>query len=118
MTDALDELRAILPAREGEHLECKEAKNSFEFEDLVAYCAALANEGGGRMVLGVTNRLPRRVVGTRAFGDIERTKTGLLQRLHIRIDADEIQHSDGRVLMFRVSPRPLGMPLATGAPIG
>lgn len=48
---------------EDEHLEFKEAKQSFRFESLVDYWVALANEGGGRIVLGVTDRLPRRVVG-------------------------------------------------------
>lgn len=38
---------------EGEHLEFKEAKNSFEADQLGKYCCALANEGGGRILLGV-----------------------------------------------------------------
>ena len=34
---------------EDEHLEFKEAKNRFDFELLVKYCCALANEGGGKI---------------------------------------------------------------------
>lgn len=96
---------------EGEHLEFKEAKASFEFEDLVKYCVALANEGGGRLVLGVTDRRPRQVVGSRAFENLERTKSGLSQRLPLRCDVQAIQHPDGRVVVFDVPARPLGMPV-------
>ena len=70
---------------ENEHLEFKEARNRFDFEKLVGYCVALANEGGGHMILGVTDKLPRQVVGTAAFENPERTKAGLLERLHLRI---------------------------------
>jgi Putative DNA-binding domain len=53
-----------LDAKEDEHLEFKEAKSNFHFEKLVKYCAALANEGGGYILLGVTDKRPRQVVGT------------------------------------------------------
>ena len=50
------ELNALLLARsESEHVEFKEAKNRYDFEELVGYRVALANEGGGRMALGVTD---------------------------------------------------------------
>jgi ATP-dependent DNA helicase RecG len=110
MGTTLEQLQAWLAANEDEHLEFKEAKNHFDFEELVRYCAALANEGGGKIVLGVTDRLPRAVVGTRAFG-LQRTKAGLMERLLLRIEAEEIAHPDGPVQVFFVPPRPIGMPV-------
>jgi ATP-dependent DNA helicase RecG len=110
--EGLERLCAWLQDDEGERLEFKEAKTSFHFEKLAKYCAALANEGGGKVILGVTDRKPRRVVGTQAFNQIERTKRGLVDRLHLRVDAEQIRHPDGRVLVFRVPPRPVGMPIA------
>jgi ATP-dependent DNA helicase RecG len=107
----LEQLQTLLHAREDEHLECKEAKKNFHFETLVKYCVALANEGGGRMVLGVTDQLPRKIVGSQAFADLERTKAGLIERLHLRIEAQEVQHPDGRVVIFQVPSRPIGMPI-------
>jgi hypothetical protein len=62
-----DRLRRLLRARENEHLEFKEARNNFHFDKLVKYCAALANEGGGSIVLGVGDKRPRRIVGSHAF---------------------------------------------------
>lgn len=112
MTISLPQLEQWFNApTENEYLEFKEAKNRFDFEKLVAYCAALANEGGGHMVLGVSDKPPRQVVGTAAFTNLERTKAGLLERLHLRIFVEELAHPLGRVLVFEVPSRPIGMPV-------
>lgn len=101
--------------KEGETLEFKEARNRFSFEDLAKYCAALANEGGGRIILGVTNDRPRQIVGSRAFEQPERTRKGLCERIPLAIDFEEIHHPDcdaGRaVLVFTVPSRPVGIPI-------
>jgi len=109
-TEALRALEAALQLRESEHLEFKEARRGFHFDDLIRYCAAFANEGGGALYLGVANK-PRRVVGTQAYRDLEETRRKLLEALRLRIEADEIEHPDGRVVMFAVPSRPVGMPI-------
>jgi ATP-dependent DNA helicase RecG len=55
MNERIRQLEVWMQAREGEHFEFKEAKQRYDFEELVKYCVALANEGGGRMMLGVTD---------------------------------------------------------------
>ncbi len=79
MTTTFEQLVDLLSRREDEHLEFKEAKKHFDFEKLVKYCAALSNEGGGRIILGVTDQRPRRVVGSQAFEELERTKASCRQ---------------------------------------
>lgn len=111
MTVSLNELESWLDAREDEHLEFKEAKTRFDFETLVKYCVALANEGGGRVILGVTDKQPRTVVGSQAFSRLERTKAGLIERLRLRVNVEEIHHPDGRVLVFQIPSRPIGVPM-------
>lgn len=101
-----------LDGDEDENLEFKEAKHGFDSKKLVRYCAALANEGGGWLVLGVTDKKPRRVVGSGAFRDLEERKHWLLQKLHLRIEASEIDHPQGRVVVFSVPCRPSGVPIA------
>jgi ATP-dependent DNA helicase RecG len=96
---------------ESEHLEFKEAATHFDFEKLLRYCCALANEGGGRLVLGVTNKPPRQVIGTRAFPSLEPVKSDLYQRLRFRVRAEELSHPKGRVVVFEVPPRPIGQPV-------
>ncbi len=111
MIVSIDKLQTWMDAREDEHLEFKEAKKNFHFESLVKYCVALANEGGGRMILGVTDKLPRKVVGSQVFPDLEKTKADLIERLRLRMDVEEISHPDGRVLVFQIPSRPIGMPV-------
>lgn len=100
--------QAMLFDSETEHVEFKEAKNNFHFEELADYCCALANEGGGSIVLGVTDKPPRRIVGTTVFDVLDRTKIGLFQRLHWRVDVAEIKTPEGRVLSFIMPARPQG----------
>jgi len=111
MRATLEELAGWLSEPEGERLEFKEAKANFHFETLGKYCAALANEGGGKMILGVTDRRPRRVVGSAAFREPGRTVAGLISRLGIQVTSEEIHHSNGRVLVFHVPSRPVGVPV-------
>ncbi len=112
---SLTRLSQWMREAEGEHQEFKEAKDRYDFEKLVKYCCALANEGGGRVVLGVTDKRPRRVVGSKAFDQPERTRQGLCLRLPLKIDFEEIVHPDcpsgSRVLVFHVPRRPFGVPL-------
>ena len=50
-------------------------------------------------------------MASQAFSNLERTKAGLIDRVRLRIDVEEIQHPDGRVLVFQVPSRPIGMPM-------
>ncbi|WP_321201303.1 ATP-binding protein [Limnospira indica] len=79
------------------------------------YCVALANERGGYIVLGVTDKLPRKVVGSLAWStarELNKIKAYIVEQLKFRVDATELQHPDGRVLVFEVPTRPVGQPLA------
>lgn len=106
------DVNALLALRsENEHLEFKAATQDYSFDVLVDYCVALANEGGGRILLGITDKLPRRVVGTKAFAIPERTVSGIHERIHIKCLWDEVTHPDGRVLVFHVPSRPSGQPI-------
>ena len=108
----MEQLEDWMCGAEDEHLEFKEARNQYSTEKLIRYCSALANERGGNMVLGVTNRKPRRVVGTSAFADLSDIKAKLVERMRLRIEAMVLDHPDGRVLVFEVPSRPIGMPIA------
>ncbi len=108
----ISKLKQILNSSENEHLEVKEAKTSFGPNDLVKYCVALANEGGGLMVLGVTDQIPREIVGSQAFLDLEKIKLQLFDSLHLRVGVEELFDSGQRVLVFRVPSRPIGVPIA------
>jgi ATP-dependent DNA helicase RecG len=114
LTDLPTLERWLVAPAEHEHLEFKEAKQQYDTTKLLRYCVALANEGGGFMVLGVSDKPPRRVVGSLAFPsptDLNKIKAYIVEKLRIRVDAEELAHPDGRVLVFEVPSRPVGQPL-------
>jgi predicted HTH transcriptional regulator len=93
---------------ETEKLEFKEAKNQFDNTTLFQYCVAIANEGGGHFLLGISNDPPRPVVGTNAFREPVKMEAKLFQILGFRVDIEEVAHPDGPVLVFHVPSRPTG----------
>ena len=95
-------------ASETQNLEFKEAKQQYDTTKLCRYCVAIANEGGGHLVLGVADKLPRPVVGSAAFADTQDTAEKLFQRLGFRVDVEAVAHPDGRVVVCIIPGRPKG----------
>ena len=102
--------RWLVIPKENEHLDFKEAKQQYDRTKLLEYCIAFANEGGGHLVLGVSDKIPRIVVSTKAFPNIGDIKSYILSVLHFRVEVYELQHPDGRVLVFEIPSRPIGQP--------
>lgn len=90
---------------EHQNLEFKEAKLQFDNRKLYRYCVALANEGGGHLLLGIEGKPPRKVVGTSAFNDPVDMAAKMFQVLGFRVDIEEVLHPDGRVLVFHIPCR-------------
>lgn len=93
---------------EHQNLEFKEAKNQLDNSRLYKYCVALANEGGGQLLLGVADKPPRPVVGTSAFNNPVEMAEKIFHALGFRVDIEEVAHPSGRVLVFHIPPRPRG----------
>ncbi|MGC8508861.1 MAG: ATP-binding protein [Thiomonas sp.] len=72
------------------------------------YCVALANEGGGILLLGIADKPPRPVVGSQAFPDTVKTAQDLFQAIGFRVDLEAVEHPEGRVLVFHIPSRPRG----------
>ena len=119
-------LQELSVLREKEdHIEFKEATHNYPFAGgqhtdprdrrhcVLGYIVALANERGGRLVLGMTDNIPHKVVGS----DFAADKTGALEdeiyeRLHIRVRTEELyDETQKRVLVINVPSRPIGKAL-------
>ncbi|HEC99362.1 MAG TPA: ATP-binding protein [Proteobacteria bacterium] len=100
----VEEFDRWLRQPEDRDIEFKKAEYTFSKDkDLPDYCAALANEGGGKLILGVNNN--RQVVGTKAFeGTYNRLSNELLSKIGIRVDVDELMHPNGVFLCFMYLP--------------
>ncbi len=93
---------------EDEHLEFKEAKQQYDLSKLYRYCVALANEGGGKLILGVTNNPPRQVVGTKAYQNLGEVQTRVLDKVRFRVVLEEFLHPAGRIVIVHIPSRPAG----------
>ena len=93
---------------EDRRLEFKEARNQYGFGKLCEYCVAIANEEGGYLLLGISDRPPRPVGGTRAFQNPVKTEGQLFQKLGFRVEVEAVSHPEGRVLVFHIPSRPPG----------
>lgn len=93
---------------EQQRLEFKEAKTQFDGRKLQEYCVAIANEGGGTLLLGIADAPPRPVVGSQAVRDPVGMATKLFESLGFRVDIEEVAHTDGRVVVFHIPSRPRG----------
>lgn len=105
---SIEQLEHWLKKPEEINLEFKEAKNDFDRQrKLPDYCAAIANEGGGKLILGVNNK--GQVIGTKAFdGTHNKQAHDLLNKLKIRVEVEELKHPNGRVLIFHIPGRQIG----------
>lgn len=80
---------------------------------MLGYVVALANEKGGMLVLGMSDKLPHEVVGS----DFAKDETGQLEdeiykRLFIRVHCEELyDQRNRRVLIIHVPSRPIGKAL-------
>jgi len=102
-----EDIDDILQSTEDTVLEFKEARANFNNAERSDYCAAIANMGGGRLLLGVSNS--RDIVGTSVYqGTINKVPQEVYQQIAITVVVEEIQHSKGRVVIFDIPPRPVG----------
>jgi ATP-dependent DNA helicase RecG len=98
----------IQSPRESYTLEFKKAENQYDETKLLKYCVALANEGGGQLILGVTDKIPRQVFGTKAFPNTDKIAQRILKLLSFRVDVETFDASGKRVLIFHIPSRPQG----------
>lgn len=93
---------------ETQRLEFKEARNQYDTTKLCRYCVAIANEGGGHLLLGIADKPPRVVVGSQAFPDTQDITEKLFHRVGFRVDVEAVVHPEGRVVVFTIPARPKG----------
>lgn len=100
---------ALLEGRESYDLELKSAVASYSLAKLHDYCAAISNEDGGYLLLGINN--DRQIIGTNAFPENWNELAHILtQDLSIRIKVHEVMCDDYRVLAFEIPRHITGSP--------
>lgn len=80
---------------------------------ILGYVAALCNEGGGRIVIGMHDAYPHKVVGTtQCLNGIGQLESDIYRDMGIRPDIYELYEDEGsklgRVLVIEIPPHPIG----------
>lgn len=98
-------------------VEYKKAKTQFNYKNsrrsILGYVTALANEGGGKLILGMTDTYPHEVVGTTYYKESEgQLEENIYRDQKIRVTIQQLFDKNGlRVLVIDVPTRPIGKPL-------
>lgn len=102
------EARKDFPWNGGNHTEQKARRKCF-----LGYIVALANEGGGYLVLGMADKLPHTVVGSNfADGKLGELEDAVYEKLGFRVHIDELFDNEGlRVVVTTIPSRPIGRTL-------
>ncbi len=102
------EARNNFPWNGGSHKEQKDRRKCY-----LGYIVALANEGGGYLALGMTDKQPHKVVGSNfSAGKIGKLEDAVYNQLGIRVHIEELFDEEGlRVVLTNIPSRPLGRTL-------
>ena len=103
-----EQFHAFLAGRENEAVEFK--PGLLGRKELAEYAVGLCNSGGGWLFMGVSDRVPRRIL---AFdwpteAELLNTRQSIYDSARIRVDFERIEHPDGPVLAMRIPARPRG----------
>lgn len=103
----LDEasLLAMISAEEDEQLEFK--RTILSMKDISEYAVALGNEGGGWLIMGVTNSKPRTIVSVpeQPRDELLKVQSAVFDSAGIKIRLHPVNTSDGRVLAVEIPSR-------------
>lgn len=122
MSLEIDNLKLLKESED--HIEFKRAIHNYPFgggdkkepkerrKCVLGYVVALANEKGGRLVLGMEDARPHAVSGSDfRDGQLGQLEDDIYERLGIRVTTEELFEDDKRVVVITVPSRPLGKTL-------
>ena len=111
----IEELKKLIANRETEHVELKGWKPSIPFEGLekfenrrclLGYCVAIGNEGGGYLIVGVSDNGD--IIGTSATLAVD-AKKKVYDKTSQKIIVEEVRDEDNkRIIVVHIPSRPIG----------
>jgi len=109
-------INELIYLRETEdRVEFKRAENQYNYDNgrkgVLGYVVALANEGGGKLVLGVqeNNPPPHTITGSLAWDGTEGVlEQNIYRDLQVRVTTEVLHDNGNRVLIINIDQRPIG----------
>jgi Putative DNA-binding domain len=100
-----DRIKELIKNEEGESLEFK--AGLLGRDQIGEYAVAIGNEGGGTLVLGITNSKPRQIRGVpiQSADDLQQIRRSVLDKTGIRIELQMISVDGFTVLCIQIPSR-------------
>ena len=106
------ELRQLMLMPEG----LVDFKSGIEDMRVIAkYCVGIGNAGGGYLVMGVSDRLPRAIIPMKAPSErqLSKIRESVMDATGIRVSVETVDTSDGPVVVVAIPTRPRGVYFGT-----
>src|SRR4030067_908926 len=104
------ELLNILSSCESERIECK--PKLLSRREIAEYAVGIGNAGGGMLIMGVSNKIPRSIVpiDIPPMDEIARIQESVADSAQIHICLEIIPTYQGPVVVVQIPSRPRGIP--------
>lgn len=108
-----EELRDLLAYPESEVVECKPGIPSRR--EIAEYAVGIGNSGGGWLIMGVSDRVPRTILSAEMPSpeEMARIRESVADSAQIHISLEIVPTSDGPILAAGMPSRPRGIPFHT-----
>lgn len=107
MTEA--ELVNLIAQCEGEGIECK--ANLLSRREIAEYAVGIGNAGGGYLVMGVSDRVPRKILPIQipSQDEMARIRESVADSAQIHLAIEVVSTKEGAVIVATIPPRPRGI---------
>ncbi len=107
MTEA--ELVNLIAQCEGEGIECK--PNLLSRREIAEYAVGIGNAGGGYLVMGVSDRIPRKILPIQipSQDEMARIRESVADSAQIHLAIEVVSTKEGAVIVATIPPRPRGI---------
>lgn len=104
----LAELQSFMASREAEGIEFKPSLLSRK--EIAEYAVGIGNAGGGFLIMGVTDKIPRRIqpVPVQSEQEIQHLLRSVYDSAQIHVRVDNLAAAGGNVVVVQIPPRPRG----------
>lgn len=108
-----EELRRLMQKSESQGLEFK--PGILSRKEIAEYAVGIGNSGGGLLIMGVSDKSPRRVMFRKKIAkqDLDKIRQSVADNAQIHVDVQTLDLDEGTVVVVRIPPRPRGIPFNT-----
>lgn len=94
-----DALLKLISADEGENIEFKQ--HTPPYEKIAEYAVGIGNSGGGLLILGVSDKRPRRLIGIDELSgpELQRLKASVYNATGIRLELEPVKTESGSYIL-------------------